>query len=97
MTKTLNQADLAQYTGSENWYRHAINRAVLFAAAMAAMNRRLEEDACARQTEHSHKGRRAQWVDATLSRSLSAGVIKPKVSLGLWFSRSATPSKCAWE
>jgi hypothetical protein len=30
MTKTLNTADLAQFTGSENWYRHAINRAVLF-------------------------------------------------------------------
>jgi hypothetical protein len=30
MTKTLNKADLAQFTGSENWYRHAINRAVLF-------------------------------------------------------------------
>ena len=30
MTKTLNTADLVQFTGSENWYRHAINRAVLF-------------------------------------------------------------------
>src|ERR1039458_1609551 len=30
MTKTLNTAALAQFTGSENWYRHAINRAVLF-------------------------------------------------------------------
>ncbi len=30
MTKTLNTADLAQFTGSENWYRHAINHAVLF-------------------------------------------------------------------
>jgi hypothetical protein len=30
ITKTLNTADLAQFTGSENWYRHAINRAVLF-------------------------------------------------------------------
>jgi len=30
MTKTLNTADLAQFTGSENWYRHAINRAILF-------------------------------------------------------------------
>jgi phage baseplate assembly protein gpV len=30
MTKTLNTADLAQFTGSESWYRHAINRAVLF-------------------------------------------------------------------
>jgi hypothetical protein len=30
LTKILNKADLAQYTGSENWYRHAINRAVLF-------------------------------------------------------------------
>jgi hypothetical protein len=30
MTKTLNTADLAQFTGSENWYRHGINRAVLF-------------------------------------------------------------------
>jgi len=29
-TRTLNGADLAQFTGSENWYRHAINRAVLF-------------------------------------------------------------------
>jgi hypothetical protein len=30
MTKTLNSAELAQFTGSETWYRHAINRAVLF-------------------------------------------------------------------
>jgi hypothetical protein len=30
MTKTLNSAELAQFTGSENWYRHGINRAVLF-------------------------------------------------------------------
>jgi hypothetical protein len=30
MTKTLNKADLAQFTGSENWYRHGINRKVLF-------------------------------------------------------------------
>lgn len=27
---TLNKADLRQFTGSENWYRHAINRKVLF-------------------------------------------------------------------
>jgi len=30
MTKTLNKSDLRQFTGSENWYRHGINRAVLF-------------------------------------------------------------------
>jgi len=30
MTKTLNKSDLAQFTGSENWHRHGINRAVLF-------------------------------------------------------------------
>ena len=30
MTKTLSKADLAQFTGTENWYRHSINRAVLF-------------------------------------------------------------------
>ena len=30
MTKTLNQADLAQFTGTEQWYRHGINRQVLF-------------------------------------------------------------------
>ena len=30
MNNTLNQADLAQFTSSENWYRHAVNRAVLF-------------------------------------------------------------------
>jgi len=30
MTKTLNKATLMQFTGSENWYRHALNRAVLF-------------------------------------------------------------------
>ena len=30
MTKTLNKSDLAQFTGSETWYRHGINRAVLF-------------------------------------------------------------------
>ena len=29
-TKTLCKADLAQLTGSEQWYRHAINRTVLF-------------------------------------------------------------------
>ena len=30
ITKTLNAAEFAQFTGSENWYRHAINRNVLF-------------------------------------------------------------------
>jgi hypothetical protein len=30
MTKTLNKADLSQFTGSEQWYRHGINRKVLF-------------------------------------------------------------------
>jgi hypothetical protein len=32
MTKTakLSEADLANFTGSENWYRHGINRAILF-------------------------------------------------------------------
>lgn len=30
MTNTLNKTDLAQFTGSEQWYRHGINRKVLF-------------------------------------------------------------------
>ena len=30
MTKTLNPTDLAQFTGTEQWYRHGINRKVLF-------------------------------------------------------------------
>src|SRR6185312_5690837 len=30
MTKTLSKSDLMQFTGSDNWYRHALNRAVLF-------------------------------------------------------------------
>ncbi len=29
-TKSLNKNDLAQFTGSENWYRHGINRSVLY-------------------------------------------------------------------
>lgn len=29
-TPTLTQADLRQFTGSENWYRHGLNRKVLF-------------------------------------------------------------------
>lgn len=29
-TKTLSKNDLAQFTGSENWYRHGINPNVLF-------------------------------------------------------------------
>ena len=29
-TKTLNKADLAQFTGSEQWFRHALVRSVLF-------------------------------------------------------------------
>src|SRR5208282_3152344 len=29
-TKTLNTSNLAQFTGSENWYRHGINRNVLY-------------------------------------------------------------------
>ena len=29
-TKTLNKADLRQFTGSEHWYRHGIARKVLF-------------------------------------------------------------------
>jgi len=28
--KTLSKSDLAQFTGSENWYRHGINRNVLY-------------------------------------------------------------------
>jgi len=30
MTKTLTEADLHQFTGTENWYRHALNSAVRF-------------------------------------------------------------------
>ncbi len=30
ITKTLNAAEFAQFTGRENWYRHAINRKILF-------------------------------------------------------------------
>lgn len=29
-TKTLTAADLDQFTGSENWYRHALNRSIVF-------------------------------------------------------------------
>ncbi len=29
-TKTLSKSDLAQFTGSENWYRHGFNRNVLY-------------------------------------------------------------------
>ena len=29
-TATLSEAQLRQFTGSENWYRHGINRSVLF-------------------------------------------------------------------
>ena len=29
-TKTLSKSDLAQFTGSESWYRHGINRTVLY-------------------------------------------------------------------
>lgn len=30
MTKTLNKADLSQFTGTEQWHRHPINRKVLY-------------------------------------------------------------------
>jgi hypothetical protein len=30
MTKTLSESDLRQFTGSETWYRHAINCKVLY-------------------------------------------------------------------
>ena len=30
MCKTLDKAQLSQFTGSENWYRHGINRKVTF-------------------------------------------------------------------
>jgi hypothetical protein len=30
MTKTLDKADLRQFTGTEQWYRHGLNRKVLF-------------------------------------------------------------------
>ena len=43
----------------------------------------------------SHKRLPAQTVDATLGRSLLAGVLNPKVFLGRWFRRSATRSSCA--
>ena len=29
-TKPLNKSDLSQFTGSENWYRHGINRKITF-------------------------------------------------------------------
>ena len=29
-TATLSESQLRQFTGSENWYRHGINRAVLY-------------------------------------------------------------------
>ena len=29
-TKTLSKSELAQFTGSDNWYRHTINRDVLY-------------------------------------------------------------------
>jgi hypothetical protein len=29
-TKTLSKSDLGQFTGSQNWYRHGINRNVLY-------------------------------------------------------------------
>ena len=29
-TKTLSKADLRQFTGSDDWYRHGLNRKVLF-------------------------------------------------------------------
>jgi len=29
-TATLSEVQLRQFTGSENWYRHGINRAVLY-------------------------------------------------------------------
>jgi hypothetical protein len=45
--------------------------------------------------KHSDLWPRDQPVDATLERSLSAGVLKPKVSLGRWFKRSAILSNCA--
>lgn len=30
MTKTLNTNDLRQFTGTENWYRHNLNRNILY-------------------------------------------------------------------
>ena len=30
MTKTLRPTDLKQFTGSEHWYRHPLNRAILY-------------------------------------------------------------------
>lgn len=30
MTNTLTTHDLTQFTGSENWYRHGLNRSILF-------------------------------------------------------------------
>jgi hypothetical protein len=30
MTKTLNKNDLQHFTGTENWYRHSLNRTVLY-------------------------------------------------------------------
>ena len=29
-TKTLDESELKQFTGSEHWYRHAINRSILY-------------------------------------------------------------------
>lgn len=30
MTKTLSQANLLQFTGADQWHRHAINRKILY-------------------------------------------------------------------
>jgi hypothetical protein len=40
MTKTLKKADLSHFTGSEQWYRHGINRNVLLGRGEACCRRR---------------------------------------------------------
>lgn len=77
MTKTLNLADLAHFTGSEHWYRHALNRSVLFTdgakhvADAGGAYWLLDEIALTQLAEPKLKGEEFQaW---TLTRKASGG------------------------
>jgi hypothetical protein len=79
MTKTLNTADLAQFTGSENWYRHGLNRTVLFTdGANMSPTRPGLTGSSMRSHSFSHAARAMVKPDPSLQIA-AAGLLKPSV------------------
>jgi hypothetical protein len=50
-TATLSEVQLRQFTGSENWYRHGINRAVLLPTAQSSLPTRAALTGCSTSSQ----------------------------------------------